>query len=69
VFGLGIVELLVIGGGILLLFGAKKIPSLARGLGEGIRNFKGEMRGSSTDSEPDAPRKLGEGESSEKHRE
>jgi sec-independent protein translocase protein TatA len=25
---------------ILLLFGTKKIPAIARGLGEGIRNFK-----------------------------
>ncbi len=25
---------------ILLLFGGKKIPELAKGLGEGIRNFK-----------------------------
>lgn len=27
-----------------LLFGAKKIPLIARGLGEGIRNFKGEVK-------------------------
>ena len=27
---------------IMLLFGAKKLPLLARGLGSGIRNFKGE---------------------------
>ena len=26
---------------VLLLFGAKRIPELARGLGEGIREFKG----------------------------
>lgn len=30
---------------LLLLFGAKKIPDLARGLGAGIRNFKGEIKG------------------------
>ena len=28
---------------LMLLFGAKKLPMLARGLGQGIRNFKGEM--------------------------
>ena len=28
---------------LMLLFGAKKLPMLARGLGAGIRNFKGEM--------------------------
>jgi len=30
---------------VVLLFGAKKIPELARGLGEGIRNFKAGVRG------------------------
>ena len=28
---------------IMLLFGAKKLPMLAKGLGTGIRNFKGEI--------------------------
>jgi sec-independent protein translocase protein TatA len=44
VFGLGITELLLILGLIVLVFGARKIPLIARGLGEGIRNFKGEMK-------------------------
>ncbi len=39
-FGIGGQELLIILVGILLLFGAKKIPELARGLGRGIREFK-----------------------------
>ena len=30
---------------ILLLFGAKKLPELARGLGQGIREFKGAVDG------------------------
>lgn len=30
---------------IVLLFGARRIPELAKGLGEGIRNFKTGMRG------------------------
>jgi sec-independent protein translocase protein TatA len=34
------VELLVIALVILLLFGGKKIPELAKGLGSGIKNFK-----------------------------
>ena len=29
----------------LLLFGGKKIPELAKGLGEGIRNFKDSLKG------------------------
>jgi sec-independent protein translocase protein TatA len=33
-------ELIIIGVFILLLFGGKKIPELARGLGKGIREFK-----------------------------
>ena len=41
-FGLG--EMLLVAGVLILLFGAKKLPGLARGLGEGIRNFKGELK-------------------------
>jgi sec-independent protein translocase protein TatA len=68
--GLGLMEILLIGGGIILLFGAKKIPTLARGLGEGIRNFKGEFKGSAEGSETDgSPKKLKDGESGEKRRE
>ena len=37
-------ELLLIFGIIVLLFGAKKIPELAKGLGKGIKNFKDEMK-------------------------
>ena len=36
----GGIELLVIALVILLLFGGKKIPELAKGLGSGIKNFK-----------------------------
>lgn len=38
--GLGLPEILVIGAVFVLLFGSKKIPDLAKGLGEGIKNFK-----------------------------
>lgn len=37
---LGIPELLLIFGILVLLFGAKKLPEIGRGLGEGIRSFK-----------------------------
>ncbi|HLD23238.1 MAG TPA: twin-arginine translocase TatA/TatE family subunit [Sulfuricurvum sp.] len=37
-------ELLLIFGIVILLFGAKKIPDLAKGIGQGIRNFKKEMK-------------------------
>ncbi len=38
--GLGGTEVMVIMVVILLLFGAKRIPELAKGLGKGIREFK-----------------------------
>jgi sec-independent protein translocase protein TatA len=37
-------ELLIIFGIVILLFGAKKIPELAKGFGKGIKNFKAEMK-------------------------
>ena len=37
---LGMTEILLILGIAVLLFGGKKIPELAKGLGEGIKNFK-----------------------------
>ena len=37
---IGMPELLVILGVAVLLFGGKKIPEVAKGLGQGIRNFK-----------------------------
>jgi len=39
-FSLGGPEVFVILFVVLLLFGAKKIPDLARGMGKGIREFK-----------------------------
>jgi sec-independent protein translocase protein TatA len=39
-FGLGTTELIVIGGIIFLLFGAKRLPQLGRGMGAAITNFK-----------------------------
>ena len=38
--GIGLQELLVIFLVVLLLFGAKRIPDIATGLGRGIRDFK-----------------------------
>ncbi len=43
---------LIVLGIILLLFGGRKIPELARGLGEGIRSFKEGMSGASQPTPP-----------------
>jgi sec-independent protein translocase protein TatA len=40
IMGMGTQELLLILLLVIILFGAKKIPDLARGLGRGIREFK-----------------------------
>jgi len=45
--GLGMQELLVIFLIILLLFGAKRIPDIAKGLGRGISDFKKAMKDTS----------------------
>ncbi|MCU0227843.1 MAG: twin-arginine translocase TatA/TatE family subunit [Bryobacterales bacterium] len=37
---IGVWELMIILGIAVLLFGGKKIPEIAKGLGEGIKNFK-----------------------------
>ncbi|MTI88356.1 MAG: twin-arginine translocase TatA/TatE family subunit [Balneolaceae bacterium] len=38
--GIGTTEILIIAILVLVLFGAKRIPELARGLGQGIQEFK-----------------------------
>ena len=43
--GVGWQEVLVIVVVVLILFGGRKIPELARGIGRGMREFKREMRG------------------------
>lgn len=39
-FGIGMAELLLIGGCAFLLIGPKKLPELGKSLGQGIKNFK-----------------------------
>jgi sec-independent protein translocase protein TatA len=45
ILGLGIQELVVILLLVVFIFGARKIPEVARGLGEGIRGFRSSLRG------------------------
>ena len=43
--GIGMQEILVIALIVLLLFGGKKIPELMKGIGKGVRSFKGGVNG------------------------
>jgi sec-independent protein translocase protein TatA len=54
----GIQELLVILLIVVFLFGARKIPEIARGLGEGIRGFRSSLKG--PEEETDKPQKSNE---------
>ena len=49
----GVTEALFVFASITMLFGAKKIPALAKGLGSGIRNFKGQLRAPDDDNDDD----------------
>lgn len=40
-FGLGPREIIILAAILILLFGAKKIPELARGIGEAVRHVRG----------------------------
>lgn len=48
-FGLGTAELLVIGGIIVLIFGAKRLPEIGKGLGSAIKEFRNVRREISPD--------------------
>ena len=52
--GLGTTELLIILAVIILLFGASKLPELARGSGRALRIFKAETKGLHDDDVDDA---------------
>jgi sec-independent protein translocase protein TatA len=52
--GLGTPELLIIFGVLVLLFGAKKLPELARGSGRALRIFKAETKGLIDDDDDDS---------------
>ena len=65
-FGLGPTELFIVLLIIFLLFGAKRIPEIARGIGKGIVEFKkatreGEQEIASTEKEDDQSSRKEEG--------
>ncbi|MBU1348873.1 twin-arginine translocase TatA/TatE family subunit [Patescibacteria group bacterium] len=45
-FGLGAREIVILAAILVLLFGAKKIPELARSIGEAVRHIRGVFFGS-----------------------
>jgi sec-independent protein translocase protein TatA len=50
---IGFPELVVILVVAVLLFGGKKIPEVAKGLGEGIKNFKNALKSDENDKKDD----------------
>ena len=54
-FKLGPMELLVILGIALLIFGPSKLADLGKGLGDGIKNFKSAMKEPETPADPANP--------------
>lgn len=51
---IGTTEIIVIALIILLLFGGAKLPALMKGLGKGVKDFKDEVAGVSTDNKQEA---------------
>jgi sec-independent protein translocase protein TatA len=50
-FGLGHTELIIILVVVLILFGGRKLPELARGLGQGMKEFKAASREAASEEE------------------
>jgi sec-independent protein translocase protein TatA len=59
-FGLGTTELIVIGGIIVLIFGAKRLPEIGKGLGSAIREFRNVRQEISLDDKEKEPDQKGE---------
>lgn len=55
---LGAPELILIFLVVLVLFGAKKIPELAQGLGKGVKEFRKAMKDVQEDVEQDSSKKI-----------
>jgi sec-independent protein translocase protein TatA len=55
-FGMGVPELLIVLGIVVVIFGAKRLPELGSGVGKAIRNFRGGIKS----IEGEDPEKSGE---------
>jgi sec-independent protein translocase protein TatA len=56
--GIGAPEILIVVGVIVLLFGGRKLPELARGSGRALRIFKSEVKGLKDDDDDTKPEAL-----------
>lgn len=54
--GIGVQELVLIFAIVLLLFGAKRLPDIARSLGRGIRDFKGALKEDQPEDKTPSPK-------------
>ena len=59
-FGLGVWELLIILGIVVLLFGARRMPEIGSGIGKAIKNFKAGISEEEIDVTPEKD-SVGEG--------
>ena len=50
---IGLPELLILLAIVFFLFGAKRLPEIGKGIGEGIKNFKGAMKKEEKESQGD----------------
>lgn len=62
-FPIGLQELLIILVLVVLIFGARKLPELGRGLGEGIRNFRKGLRSADNEEAIEKPGEKDSGKS------
>jgi sec-independent protein translocase protein TatA len=53
-FRLGLPELVIILIIVFFLFGAKRLPEMGKGIGEGIKNFKKSVKGDKADDESES---------------
>lgn len=63
-FGLGTTELIIIGVIVFLIFGAKRIPEIGKGLGGAIREFKKVKKEISTEEDADRKKDSGDRDTS-----
>ncbi|MEI6057964.1 MAG: twin-arginine translocase TatA/TatE family subunit [bacterium] len=56
-FGLGTKEIIIIAAIIVLLFGAKKVPELAKGIGQAVRHIRGGFKDEPENNQTDSSKK------------